>query len=248
LKAYLDKCNTITVEAEKMYNRIMAVFGHIYDNKIKTIRFGIESFDVIKNIRNLEDQKTSRARLGLPTEKIILAIGYNGSPYQQHLLIIEQLARINPEILERVFIVIQMTYGNSDTRYKEEVRKKIRSITDNFIIFDRFMQVEDIMRLRVSTDIFIHGQTTDALSVSFQEYIYAGAIVLNGKWLKYKELEGRGIRYIEYESFNEIPSLLSDIISNLEKYRLLFFNNIDILREFSSVQAVSQEWYNLYVS
>jgi len=248
LKAYLDKCNAITIATEKMYYRIMAVFSHIYDNKIKTIRFGIEAFDMIENIENLEDQKTSRATLGLPTEKIILTIGYSASPNQQHLLIIEQLARINPEILDRVFIVIQMTYGNSDTHYQEEVRKKIKSITDNFIIFDSIMQGEDIARLRVSTDIFIHGQTTDALSASFQEYIYAGAIVLNGKWLKYKELEERGIKYIEYEFFDEIPSLLTNIISNLQNYRLSFFNNRNILRQFSSVQAVSKEWYNLYVS
>ncbi len=248
LKVYLNKCNTITVATEKMYNRIKSIFSHIYDNKIKTIRFGIEAFDMIENIKNLEDQKTSRATLGLPTEKIILTIGYSASPNQQHLLIMEQLARINPEILDRVFIVIQMTYGNSDTHYQEEVRKKIKSITDNFIIFDRFMQGEDIARLRVSTDIFIHGQTTDALSASFQEYIYAGAIVLNGKWLKYKELEERGIKYIEYEFFDEIPSLLTNIISSLQNYRLSLFNNRNILRQFSSVQAVSREWYNLYVS
>jgi len=248
LKVYLDKCNAITIATEKMYNRIMAVFSHIYDNKIKTIRFGIEAFAMIENIENLEDQKTSRATLGLPTEKIILTIGYSASPNQQHLLIIEQLARINPEILDRVFFVIQMTYGNSDTHYQEEVRKKIKSITDNFIIFDSIMQGEDIARLRVSTDIFIHGQTTDALSASFQEYIYAGAIVLNGKWLKYKELEERGIKYIEYEFFDEIPSLLTNIISSLQNYRLSLFNNRNILRQFSSVQAVSREWYNLYVS
>jgi len=246
LKTYLDRCDIISIETQRMYNRIINVFNHIYDNKIKTIRFGIETFDMIDNIKSLEDKKTSRAKLGMPAEKVIITIGYNASPYQQHLLMIKQLARIDPEILDRVFIVIQMTYGNSNMHYYEEVRNKIKAITNNFIIFDKFMQEEDIARLRVCTDIFIHGQTTDTLSASFQEYIYAGAIILNGKWLKYKELEERGIKYIEYESFDEIPILMTNIISNLQNYKLSFFNNIDILRKFSSVQAVSQEWYNLY--
>jgi len=246
LRVYLDKCCTITIATEKMYSRIIAAFNHVYDNKIKVIRFGIESFDMIDNIKSIEDKKISRAKLGMPAEKVIIAIGYNASPYQQHLLMIKQLARIDLEILDRVFIVIQMTYGNSNVHYYEEVRNKIKAITNNFIIFDKFMQEEDIARLRVCTDIFIHGQTTDTLSASFQEYIYAGAIILNGKWLKYKELEERGIKYIEYESFDEIPILMTNIISNLQNYKLSFFNNIDILRKFSSVQAVSQEWYNLY--
>jgi len=139
-----------------------------------------------------------------------------------------------------------MTYGNLNIDYHEEVREKIRSITNNFKIFENFMQTEDIARFRCCADIFIHGQTTDALSASFQEYIYAGAVVLNAKWLQYNELEERGIRYIEFGSFEEIPMLVTKIVSNLEEYKLAFSNNRDILRAFSSVEAVSQEWYSIY--
>ncbi|OQB97489.1 MAG: 4-alpha-L-fucosyltransferase [Spirochaetes bacterium ADurb.Bin110] len=246
LKSYLDKCHMITVATQKMHDRIISVFGNIYDNKIRTLRYGIESFDIIDNIKKLEDKKTSMAKLGLPNDKIILNIGYNASVNQQHLAIIEQLAKVDNKILDKLFIVIQMTYGNLNIDYHEEVREKIRSITNNFKIFENFMQTEDIARFRCCADIFIHGQTTDALSASFQEYIYAGAVVLNAKWLQYNELEERGIRYIEFGSFEEIPMLVTKIVSNLEEYKLAFSNNRDILRAFSSVEAVSQEWYSIY--
>jgi hypothetical protein len=246
LKTYLNKCQAITITTKKMIDRFESVLGRSYANKIKRIRFGIEAFDVIDSIIQTEDRHTMRGKLGLPNDQIIICIGYNGSSNQQHLEILEQMAKIDPIICNKLFIVIQMTYGNDDPSYYGNVKSKLVSMLCDSKIFTEYMDVVDIARLRCVTDVFIHGQTTDALSASFQEYIYAGATVINAKWLKYSELDEIGIKYIEFSSFDEIPSLITDIVQNPESSKVPDSQNRKILKSFSSIHAVSEEWYSLY--
>jgi len=243
---FLDKCSAITLETQLMHDLLIARTKPNYENKIRKITFGIEGFEHIDYIIDHEDRNVSRQRLGIPLDKIVISIGYNGNPNHQHIRVLEQLKQLDDILLSRIFIILQMTYGNIDPEYHSEVKRKAENMSCQFKIFSDYMSNTDIARLRCATDIFVHAQTTDSFSSSFQEYIYASAIVLNAKWIKYKELESVGIKYIEYNSFDEIPFLIKDILVNIDRYRLEYSNNKQILKSFFSVSAVEKKWRGIY--
>ncbi len=248
LTRYLNQCHVITITTKKMINKFISIYGHRYDYKIKRNRFGIETYDIIDNIITSEDQNSIREKLRIPDSKIIICIGYNGSEAQQHLKVIEQISRIDPILCKNIFIILQMTYGCSSEVYYNKIKKSLESLACKSMILTDYMDDYDIARLRCATDIFIHAQTTDGLSASFQEYIYAGAIVVNAIWLNYEELEELGIRYIKYSSFDEIPSLLVNLINNMHYYKSINIENRNILKSYTSIKAVSKQWYSLYLN
>ena len=57
------------------------------------------------------------------------------------------------------------------------------------VFVSEHLSVEDLFKLRMSTDIFIHVQTTDAGARSVYEYILCDKKIVNGSWMGYKYLE-----------------------------------------------------------
>lgn len=72
----------------------------------------------------------------------------------------------------------------SDIEYK---------MTGAYSIIEDFLSEEQVSALRLIGDVFIQLQTTDALSASTQEHIYAGARVIVGSWLPYSFLLENGV-------------------------------------------------------
>ena len=81
-----------------------------------------------------------------------------------------------------------------------------------YVILKDFLDFSEMARLWLSIDVFINAQTTDAMSASLFECIYAGVYVLNAKWLKYKELENANITLDGFERFEEIPQKIAEIL------------------------------------
>ena len=113
-----------------------------------------------------------------------------------------------------------------------------------YILLKEMMPLEDVAKLRSATDIMIHGQTTDALSGSIREAVFAGAVLINPEWIKYREFERLGIEYIEYSSFDELSDVLEKIINkeiviNTEKNAELMFS------EYSR-DSVYEDWMRIF--
>jgi hypothetical protein len=66
------------------------------------------------------------------------------------------------------------------------------------------MSLDRLYGLQCASDVFIHVQKTDASSSSVKEFILAGALVFNGAWLSYPEIEIHGVPYIPVDNINDL--------------------------------------------
>lgn len=104
-----------------------------------------------------------------------------------------------------------MTYGSTE-KYITQVEVAAKEAGVKFIIFKEYMQHEIIAQLRLATDIFINAQTSDGLSGSVLETLYAGALLLNASWLHYVEYDIWGLKYSTFSRFEDLPGLLADVM------------------------------------
>lgn len=247
----LQKAKAITFMSDSLYNHFRNIYGRKFDNELHVIDFGVSCYD---NIEKIQKDKNARNKCKsfyeLPFNKIVIAMGYNGSPGQQHLEMLKSFGMLPKQIQNKCCLVIQYSYRQTnDNDYYRAIRKKLDELHCKWKIIDNFLNDEQISRLRCATDIFIHAQLTDALSASMLEYLYAGALVLNGKWLDYEILAKNNIFYLTFTNFEELTTILKNVLSKdslSEAY--VTDKNKKILYDMNSWNAVKKSWLNLYAS
>lgn len=240
----LDKAECISYSSDGMDSYFHGVFGDIYNEKIVRAKFGISIYDIIDEVKNHKSKDECKEFFNIEKNKISVMIGYNGSIRQNHLNVIDQLAKLDNEILDKLNIVIQLSYGLPCDEYRQNIIDEISKINVKHVIIDNFLNREESAVLRIATDIFIHAQESDAFSASIQECVYAGSILLNPSWIMYKEFDDIGIDYIKYNSFDELPM----IIKNITDGKIKISNNGKVRELYKkySWNAVKEDWLKLY--
>lgn len=213
LKLCLKKLDYIVLGSSRLVDKFHEYFGNKYDSKIRTCIYGSPIFDEIKDIENIS-RISLKEEFKLNSKKKIISIGYNGFREQQHLELIDSLKGLKSEVKEKVFILVHLAYSLESEEYKKEIKEKLNSINIEFKIINKMFSKKETAKLRRLVDIALQGQVSDALSSSIREYLYAGAILINPSWLNYKEFKKLNISYLEYDKFEEIEKLITDIIEN----------------------------------
>ena len=106
------------------------------------------------------------------------------------------------------------------------------------------MEKDEVAILRLSTDIFLYGQTTDAISASAMEYLYAGTVLIKPKWLDYSELSEAV--YYEYGRFEDIPSTLETVLEDRERVFSRPAQNRKQFRAARTWEVLASKWEKLY--
>ena len=96
--------------------------------------------------------------------------------------------------------------------------------------------------LRLLSDIFIQVQTTDALSGSTQEHLYAGSFTIVGDWLPYKILKESGVVFNSVRSISEIIDIIELFNSECTDFKE---KNIYAIGMLSSWQYTIKDWVML---
>ncbi|WP_294464380.1 glycosyltransferase [uncultured Anaerofustis sp.] len=240
----LDKAKCISYSSDGMDRYFHDVFGDIYNDKIVRAKFGISIYDVIDKVKSHKSKDECKEFFGIEKDKISVMIGYNGSIRQNHLKVINELSTLDNETLNKLNIVIQLSYGLTSDEYRQNIIDEISKINVKHVIIDDFLNKEKSAMLRNATDIFIHAQESDAFSASIQECVYGGAVLINPEWIVYKEFDDIGIDYIKYRSFNELPLIIKDISDgNVNIYNA---DKVKELYEKYSWNAVKKDWLKLY--
>lgn len=172
------------------------------------IDFGNSQIEEIERIASSSDNQ-KQVFLKISKEYTTIAIGYNGSPAQQHFEVINSIIKMQGINFSQLCLVLPMTY-QKNRKYTNAVRDKLNASGIKYIILEDFLDSEGMARLWNSVDIFIHAQTSDAFSASMLESLYAGCEVFNGSWLNYKELDDWNIRYNSFENFEVLTEMLSE--------------------------------------
>ncbi len=241
---YLKRANKISVHSELNRDMVRRVYGGAAAQKTALIYFGQNGYRDIDLARGRYSLPECRARFGIAPDRFVVCVGYSASSAQQQKQVIEALARMPKERLERMTLVLQQTYGENDPAYTAATRELAGRLPCQTVALTRFMGPEESAMLRLSANVFVLAITTDAFSASMQEYLYAGACVIKGAWLHYPQLEEMDIALPSFEAFDEVPALLmramdGDITGLAPEKRAEFPRRY-------SWPAVKETWLDLY--
>ena len=95
-----------------------------------------------------------------------------------------------------------------------------------------------------ATDIYINSQQSDAISGAMLEYLYGGAAVINPKWIDYTELKKAGCDFIQYDSFDDIPIIIEQIIAG--QISCDFQENYLAVKKISHWDVNKNKWRALF--
>ena len=181
---------------------------------------------------------SAKKRMGIHPDKITITIGYNAKPQQQHEAVVNSLSSFPHEVKERLFLILPMTYNGSEL-YINKIRRVLSNSGIEYKILNTYMNSSEMALLWVATDVLIHAQTTDALSFSMLEAIYAGCNVLNGSWLKYPEFEKWGIILPQFSSFVELREKIDSLVNTgIVRDR----SSKDIIYKHASWETCEEKW------
>lgn len=239
-----SKADALVVGAEDLYDKLISL-DTSFEKKTEIIRMGLTAFDVIDKKRDKVAEARIRVLGNRSKGMTVLTIGYNAGKAQQHIQILEKISELPYNIKKMLIIVLPLTYKNDDTDYLKKVKVSLDKTGIKGIILTAFMNDDQIADLCLSTDVFVNAQTTDAISASMLEHIYAGSIVLNGDWLKYDFLDRNNIQCMTFANFDNFNERLVEI---LKKKR----NSYDVkkasltVKENFSWKSSREKWQKVY--
>ena len=210
LRATLDRADAITIQTLELAEIMYAKFGRDLKAKTRIIRFpnSTEIRDAIDACRGDEDTRTGfLLGMDLAPDAPVIVVGHNGHPMNNHRAILEVILPVLDRRPTPVNLILPFTYGGTP-EYMSELRRivgdrpRVRFLTE-------FLSPEDLARLRVVTDVYIHMPETDAMSGALTESMYAGARAITGAWLPYGLYRrAAGVDLLECASFNDLPTHL----------------------------------------
>lgn len=208
---------------------------------LKTVLFGLPVLDIINRTCYGQTIADIRKKWGIVEDKAVIAIGYNGIPAQQHKKVLGAIEKLDAWYKDRIILLLQMSYGG-DKAYQSTVIRTAEKTGCEYIAIQHFLSDEEVAELRILTDIFINGQVTDAFSGSVCENLFSGALLMNAKWLHYKELDRYGFRYLEFETFEEMNQLIELAFEKKIDTSI----NKDLIWQLRSWQYCAPKWDKVY--
>lgn len=242
----------IVVVGPNMHSDFVKVYPQ-FENKIKHCHFGSKRLNIIEKIYSSHKKNELKNKYGIPSDKITVAIGYNANESQQHFLFIDKLAALNKETKAKLFIILQMTYGNTGN-YSNNVLQRVRDLKIDFFCLNNsenlksnWLSDEELCELRIISDITVNVQTTDALSSSVKEAFAAQSILIVGNWLPYEIYEQLGLFFIRTSNENLLSNFI-DVLNNYQKYAIFTKDNTSKIINFASWSRVLPNFIQNYKS
>lgn len=238
----LSASDVVTTNNPEIRLRLIGRFPEI-EGKLRIVPFGMRSLDVIMRLRKAEMQEDSRRRLNLPLDKSIVTLGYNGCRQQQHGTMIDGLAALTLQARARLFGLVPMTYPD-DAVYQDEIEARMKAAGIDFAILRGKLDMEDICRVRLVSDYAINMQTTDSLSASIQEHMFAGTNMIVGDWLPYGVFEAMGVPVRRVGDARDITTALE--AAGPDRKTAGSPPYADRIYEHSSWRSNIDKWMDLY--
>lgn len=214
--------------------------------KISYAIFGVKLLDVMKTLQDDFDKEKQKSFFSIPKDKFVVTGGYNGSPGQQHIKIIESLNHLSEDIKTKIFLILPMTYGGSE-EYLNNIENHLLKTKIDYKIIKDYLPENDLATLRLLSDITINIQITDGFSASIRESLFASNILIVGDWLHYEEIKKWGAFFIE-TSLDELNITIANTILNIEKIKQKTLNNSEIIYKNSSWDSCIKDIIQAYTS
>ncbi len=243
LEYTLRRSTCVTTNNPAIRDKLVAAFPFLID-KVPIVPFGLQSVDIIRELLVNETKSQIRTQLGIPTDRITLACGYNNMAQQQHLTIFDGLAKLGQRILADVFVILPLTYP-IDKSYSDLLSNRLTELRIPFKAFTDRMTLKDTCRLRLATDCAINLQTTDSLSASIQEHLLARSGLIVGDWLPYEVFEKMGAKCVKVADAHDVCARVQELVKSPESYRQSQ-QCTDNIYDLSCWKNCAERWVRLY--
>jgi hypothetical protein len=240
--------DTVTFANEEVRNQVQDFYSvKKSPGEFRIAKFGLEPLEYLN--KNVDEIMHFREELDLPEDRIIISLGYNGNPIQQHLKILRVLKE-DKEFMkykDRVFIIVPVTYGGTK-EYVSKVEKLLKETDLPYKMFLKFLTEKEIAAIRVFTDILIQLQLSDQFSGSMQEHLFAGGVVITGSWLPYSTFKNEGVYFRTIGSLDQCSVELRFVIDSLDDEKMKCRENKEKIYKLSSWSGNVESWIDLYNS
>ncbi|MBI6119765.1 glycosyltransferase family 4 protein [Salegentibacter maritimus] len=245
----LNNVDLITAATPEMEFAILSRFGFQLKNKLRNKRFihnnkFYEVADILMKNRNwIIDFKK---RYNIKKEKIVLLFGHNAHIENNHLEFLEILKGLPRNIVSDFHIIFPFSYGDNSGDYQEQLREITKTIECDFIFLTDFLGWEDLAKLKIISDVYIHAPITDGLSAFLTEFFYTNNLAIVGSWLPYNTFLNFGVDYLKFDDFDSLGRILIDLKQLIEDKDEIAGANNKIVAENFSVEKISEEWVSLF--
>ncbi len=217
LRRVLERSNCITLGSENMIQAFEETFKGNYLDKCVKADLGSNNAPILAAQIDHLDKIECKRRFGIPEKKLSVFCGYNGRREHRHIQIIDELMKMDQSIKEKVCLVFHCGYELADT-YKSELIQKAEESGIEYVMISDYLKGIELAKVRKAADIMLNLQISDALSNSMMENIYAGAVVIKGKWLDYPDLDKAGVFTVSIDDMDELPSYVTRITQQFGEY------------------------------
>ncbi len=236
--------DALTFSNPEVRDDFLRVYPDTPEEKIHLCRFGLSILEEVRRLREAESRRQWRRALDLPSEARIVVCGHSASPVVQHDKILDALHSVEARLPPECVFVFPLTYGWSDTRAR--VRHALTGSRLAYRLFEQPLSDADLARLRLAADVMINVHKSDALSGAMQEHLFAGSIVIAGRWLPYRVLEERGAYLVRVDDIGSLGATLISVLERLDEHRAASRRNAEVIWRLSGWEHVIGSWLALY--
>lgn len=231
----------VTFDNKDLEIKFKEMYKYVYNKSSEIVLFGLSILDIINEKSKEIPQVNLREKWGIPKDKTVIAVGYNGIPEQQHIKVLRAIAKLDNRYKEKIFLLLQMTYGGTK-EYRAHVIMEAKKTECQYIKIERFLTDSEVADLRIITDIFINAQTTDAFSGSVCENLFSGTVLINAQWLCYQEFKENDFKYLEFKNIDEIGHF---IIIAMEQ-GIDISENKELIWQLRSWECCAPKWIRVF--
>ncbi len=204
-KQRLSDCLGISIHGADLAFVACVKYGWHLRNKISFALFPLNK-EILRGIDQCSKEEAIEFlnEFGsVPKGKKIVAMGYNSQPRFQHLKALNHLEKLGDELMKDIHFVFTFGYGH-DVEHEKKIVQKLDDCGCSYSIVDRFLENDEVGKLRKACDTFLFLVDSDAFSGTMIEYLYAGAHVITGTWLPFGKLRRAGIAFSEVEVVEDL--------------------------------------------
>lgn len=213
LSLLYNKADYITIPANStgQIGEIIMKDFKIGPKKLVGSFWGTDLVDfAIKNGDSIS-QEDAKDRFGLSGQYVITC-GYNPQKAQRHKIIIAAIDQKKKQLPDNLTLLFPLNYARNYEilkDYIDEIKDECKKRNLQAVFITDFLSIEDLYKLRMATDMFIHVQTSDAGARSVCEYILCNKKIVHGSWMKYKKFEAfKPLFYFPVDSLDNLGDVI----------------------------------------
>lgn len=239
----VKKAKAITVISYEMKRALIAKFGPEIQHKIFRTFFSTndKQFDIMDKFKSTGTFPDFQNKFEIPENKIKITVGYCGDPICNHLPVLDELRKLEKDYKEKIHLLLPMTYGNLTEEYKQQVISKLNQSEISYTLFDKYLTLDEVVILRLTSDIMIQMSKSDALSSSVCEAIYAGNILISAIWLPYSPFRLSDIYFFETD-FSNLSETVETTIKNYDSIKSKLSANPERVRALTTINKTVENW------